>query len=104
MAEIKDRFGAVTARICYPPVATTALGTIPGGSLMYALSAQILKERMKMATKLAQVQRDLSAGVDAGVIQAQVDAMTRDLLQEDAPKRAEAKEKAQPDEPEAPAA
>jgi enoyl-[acyl-carrier protein] reductase/trans-2-enoyl-CoA reductase (NAD+) len=45
MREIEDRFGARTARICYPPVATTALGAIPGGLLMYALSAQILKER-----------------------------------------------------------
>jgi enoyl-[acyl-carrier protein] reductase/trans-2-enoyl-CoA reductase (NAD+) len=45
MGEIKDRFGAKPARICYPPVATTALGAIPGGLLMYALSAQILKER-----------------------------------------------------------
>jgi enoyl-[acyl-carrier protein] reductase/trans-2-enoyl-CoA reductase (NAD+) len=45
MAQIRDRFGAKTARICYPPVATTALGAIPGGLLMYALSAQILKER-----------------------------------------------------------
>lgn len=45
MAEIRDRFGARAARICYPPVATTALGAIPGGLLMYALSAQILKER-----------------------------------------------------------
>jgi len=45
MGEIHDRFGARTARICYPPVATTALGAIPGGLLMYALSAQILKER-----------------------------------------------------------
>lgn len=45
MTEIRDRFGARTARICYPPMATTALGAIPGGLLMYALSAQILKER-----------------------------------------------------------
>ena len=45
MGEIKDRFGARTARICYPPVATTALGAIPGGLLMYALSTQVLKER-----------------------------------------------------------
>ena len=45
MGEIRDRFGARTARICYPPVATTALGAIPGGLLMYGLSAQILKER-----------------------------------------------------------
>lgn len=45
MAQIHDRFGAITARLCYPPVATTALGAIPGGLLMYALSAQILKEQ-----------------------------------------------------------
>jgi len=45
MGEIQERFGARTARICYPPVATTALGAIPGGLLMYALSAQILVER-----------------------------------------------------------
>jgi enoyl-[acyl-carrier protein] reductase/trans-2-enoyl-CoA reductase (NAD+) len=45
MAEIQQRFGARPARICYPAMGTTALGTIPGGSLMYALTAQILKER-----------------------------------------------------------
>jgi len=45
MHEIKARFGARAARICYPPVATTALGAIPGGLLMFALSAQILRER-----------------------------------------------------------
>jgi enoyl-[acyl-carrier protein] reductase/trans-2-enoyl-CoA reductase (NAD+) len=45
MGEIQQRFGARPARICYPPVATTALGAIPGGLLMYALSAQILRER-----------------------------------------------------------
>jgi len=45
MERIRDRFGARTVRICYPAVATTALGAIPGGLLMYGLSAQILKER-----------------------------------------------------------
>jgi enoyl-[acyl-carrier protein] reductase / trans-2-enoyl-CoA reductase (NAD+) len=45
MGEIEQRFGVKTARLCYPPVATTALGAIPGGLLMFALSAQILKER-----------------------------------------------------------
>lgn len=45
MAQIRERFGARTVRICYPAVATTALGAIPGGLLMYGLSAQILKER-----------------------------------------------------------
>jgi enoyl-[acyl-carrier protein] reductase/trans-2-enoyl-CoA reductase (NAD+) len=45
MSQIRDKFDVQTARICYPPVGTTALGAIPGGLLMYALSAQILKER-----------------------------------------------------------
>ncbi|WP_437731269.1 hypothetical protein [Sorangium sp. So ce1335] len=45
MAEIRERFGVVTSRICYPALATTALGAIPGGLLMYGLSTQILKER-----------------------------------------------------------
>ncbi|MDI3291851.1 hypothetical protein [Polyangium sp. 15x6] len=45
MQEIHDRLGARTVRLCYPAVATTALGAIPGGLLMYGLSAQILKER-----------------------------------------------------------
>jgi enoyl-[acyl-carrier protein] reductase/trans-2-enoyl-CoA reductase (NAD+) len=45
MAEIRRRFGARTARLCYPAMPTTALGAIPGGLLMFALSAQILKER-----------------------------------------------------------
>jgi enoyl-[acyl-carrier protein] reductase/trans-2-enoyl-CoA reductase (NAD+) len=45
MAEIASRFEARPARLCYPAMATTALGAIPGGLLMYAISAQILKER-----------------------------------------------------------
>jgi enoyl-[acyl-carrier protein] reductase/trans-2-enoyl-CoA reductase (NAD+) len=45
MQQIHDRFGAKTVRICYPAVATTALGAIPGGLLMYGLTAEILMER-----------------------------------------------------------
>ena len=45
LVQIRERFSVKTARLCYPPVATTALGAIPGGLLMYGLSAQILKER-----------------------------------------------------------
>jgi enoyl-[acyl-carrier protein] reductase/trans-2-enoyl-CoA reductase (NAD+) len=45
MAAIASRFGARTARLCYPAMATTALGAIPGGLLMYGLSAQLLLER-----------------------------------------------------------
>jgi enoyl-[acyl-carrier protein] reductase/trans-2-enoyl-CoA reductase (NAD+) len=69
MGEIHDRFGALTARLCYPPVATTALGAIPGGLLMYALSAQILKERgeyrdvMELGTaSMAAFRGELTAG------------------------------------------
>jgi enoyl-[acyl-carrier protein] reductase/trans-2-enoyl-CoA reductase (NAD+) len=45
MKTIHDRHGVTTARLCYPAVATTALGAIPGGLLMYGLTAQILRER-----------------------------------------------------------
>lgn len=45
MIEIRRRFGTRTARLCYPAMATTALGAIPGGLLMYALTAEILHER-----------------------------------------------------------
>ena len=45
MLEIRRRFGARTARLCYPAMATTALGAIPGGLLMFALTAEILIER-----------------------------------------------------------
>lgn len=45
LATIRERYGVKVSRLCYPPVATTALGAIPGGLLMYGLSAQILKER-----------------------------------------------------------
>jgi enoyl-[acyl-carrier protein] reductase/trans-2-enoyl-CoA reductase (NAD+) len=45
MAQIRERFGARTVRLCYPAMGTTALGAIPGGMLMYGLTAQILKER-----------------------------------------------------------
>lgn len=45
MEEIRRRFRARTARLCYPAMATTALGAIPGGLLMYALTTQILDER-----------------------------------------------------------
>lgn len=45
MVQIHERFGAKTVRLCYPAVATTALGAIPGGLLMYGLTGQILAER-----------------------------------------------------------
>lgn len=50
MATIRERFGVRTVRLCYPAVCTTALGAIPGGLLMFMLSAQILKERGEYQT------------------------------------------------------
>ena len=50
MAQIEERFGTRTVRLCYPAMPTTALGAIPGGTLMYALTAQILAERGQLAT------------------------------------------------------
>jgi enoyl-[acyl-carrier protein] reductase / trans-2-enoyl-CoA reductase (NAD+) len=72
MARIRDDFGAKTVRICYPAVATTALGAIPGGLLMYGLSAEILKEQGRYQDVM-----DLGAGTmrlfqpdfDAAVLQ-----------------------------------
>jgi enoyl-[acyl-carrier protein] reductase/trans-2-enoyl-CoA reductase (NAD+) len=49
LAEIKERLGVRTARLCYPAVNTTALGAIPGGILMFAGTAQILRERKQYA-------------------------------------------------------
>ncbi len=45
MEEIRDKYGAKTVRLCYPAMDTTAIGAIPGGLLMFALSAVILDER-----------------------------------------------------------
>lgn len=75
MGEIQERFGVRTARICYPPVATTALGAIPGGLLMYGLSAQILKERgeYKDVVDLARDTMELwRPGWDAGELRQDV--------------------------------
>jgi len=45
MQEIARRFGVRTARLAYPAMNTTALGAIPGGTLMFAGTAQILLEQ-----------------------------------------------------------
>jgi enoyl-[acyl-carrier protein] reductase/trans-2-enoyl-CoA reductase (NAD+) len=45
MQQIRERFGARTLRLCYPAMGTTALGAIPGGMIMYAVTTQILLER-----------------------------------------------------------
>ncbi len=45
MEEIRKKYGAKTVRLCYPAMDTTAIGAIPGGLLMFALSAVILDEK-----------------------------------------------------------
>ncbi|MCS6902021.1 MAG: hypothetical protein RMJ98_20510 [Myxococcales bacterium] len=45
MVRIRERTGARTLRLCYPAMNTTALGAIPGGTLMFAGTAQILLEQ-----------------------------------------------------------
>jgi enoyl-[acyl-carrier protein] reductase/trans-2-enoyl-CoA reductase (NAD+) len=65
MARIRERHGARAARICYPPVCTTALGAIPGGLLMFALSTQILKERGEFR-EVMQLAEDSMAAFRAG--------------------------------------
>jgi enoyl-[acyl-carrier protein] reductase/trans-2-enoyl-CoA reductase (NAD+) len=42
MGEIKAEHGVHTVKLCYPAMCTTALGAIPGGTLMYAGTAQVL--------------------------------------------------------------
>jgi len=45
MLQIMARYHVKTVRLCYPAVATTALGAIPGGLLMFGMTAQVLHER-----------------------------------------------------------
>jgi len=47
MKKIHEKFNVKTIRLCYPAMATTAIGAIPGGLLMFALSAQVLAENGK---------------------------------------------------------
>lgn len=60
MQQIEEQFGARTVRLCYPAMATTALGAIPGGMLMYALTAQILTEQGNYRT-IAELAQDTMA-------------------------------------------
>ena len=50
-------------------------------------SAQVLKDRMRLATKLSQLQRDLGAGADTATALSQIDALTQELLQNDVARR-----------------
>jgi enoyl-[acyl-carrier protein] reductase / trans-2-enoyl-CoA reductase (NAD+) len=45
MEAIARDHGVRTVRLCYPAMNTTALGAIPGGTLMFAGTAQVLLER-----------------------------------------------------------
>ena len=45
MREIATRYGVRTTRLAYPAMNTTALGAIPGGTLMFAGTAELLLEQ-----------------------------------------------------------
>jgi enoyl-[acyl-carrier protein] reductase / trans-2-enoyl-CoA reductase (NAD+) len=47
MSEIAEKYGVRTFALAYPAMNTTALSAIPGGVIMYALTAQILVENGK---------------------------------------------------------
>ena len=45
MNQVREKLGARAVRLCYPAMDTTAIGAIPGGLLMFAVSTQVLAER-----------------------------------------------------------
>lgn len=45
MDRIREQFKVPTVRLCYPAMDTTAIGAIPGGILMFAMSTLILHEK-----------------------------------------------------------
>jgi len=60
MKKIHEKFNVKTIRLCYPAMDTTAIGAIPGGLLMFALSAQVLAENGKFKN-LAQLAAETMA-------------------------------------------
>jgi len=56
MARVREQFDVKTVRICYPAMDTTAIGAIPGGLVMFALSSQVLAEdgKFKNLARLAE--------------------------------------------------
>ncbi len=47
LLRLQAEYGVRVARLCYPAMNTTALGAIPGGTLMFAGSAAVLLDRGK---------------------------------------------------------
>lgn len=45
MDKIRSDYNVPTVRLCYPAMDTTAIGAIPGGILMFAMSTLILQEK-----------------------------------------------------------
>lgn len=76
MKEIRDRLGARTVRIGYPVMNTSAIGTIPGGCLMYGGTTEVLLKRGKYRNipQLAFETMDMwKAGFDAPDLRLDVD-------------------------------
>jgi len=44
LESIAERYGTRSVRLCYPAIATTAIGVIPGALYMVAMTTPILKE------------------------------------------------------------
>ncbi len=57
MAAVAERYRVRTTRVAYPAMNTSALGAIPGGTLMFAGTAQLLLERGEYRT-IAELARD----------------------------------------------
>ena len=47
MTDAKNNFGVRAVRLCYPAMDTTAIGAIPGGLLMLAMTSVVLNEQGK---------------------------------------------------------
>ena len=47
MSDAKNNFGVKAVRLCYPAMDTTAIGAIPGGLLMLAMTSVVLNEKGK---------------------------------------------------------
>jgi len=53
MNQVREKLGARAVRLCYPAMDTTAIGAIPGGLLMFAVSTQVLAEKGKFKNLMA---------------------------------------------------
>ncbi|MCC6647770.1 MAG: hypothetical protein IT374_19645 [Polyangiaceae bacterium] len=83
MEAVGARYGVRTVRVAYPAMNTSALGAIPGGTLMFTGTAELLLERGEFRT-ISELGRDtmpmFSAGFDAPTLS--LDAAYQAVLRE----------------------